>query len=249
MSYEHKDMIKIKSVDSTNNFAKELLVLQTKVPDFFCISTEYQTRGKGQKGNTWESEPSKNLLFSIIVSPNFLKPINQFYLSMAVSLGIKEYLETYVDNVTIKWPNDIYVASKKICGILIENTIADDELKHSIIGIGLNVNQKLFSEDLPNPTSLYNENPITYDLDVELKNVLSHISEYFERIKKFQYHDILTSYNDCLYLKDINSKFKDKHGIFRGIISKVEESGALIVKKCDDLTENVYLFKEIEFLI
>lgn len=148
------NIIELSETDSTNNYAKTLidngLAISGQV-----IRAHYQSCGRGQSTNIWESDPGKNLLFSIIFRPETLPPQNQFLISQAVSEGLVKYLESVIpDPVSIKWPNDIYVGLQKISGILIEHTIQSNRISFSVIGIGFNVNQKKFSEQIANPTSL-----------------------------------------------------------------------------------------------
>lgn len=173
-----KNIIRLKEVDSTNNYAANLLrpggiahenseeneknrtpEKKREEPDFrvfdgTVVTAEFQKKGKGQRGNEWESEKGKNLTFSIILTPRFLKPHRQFFLNQVISLGIRDFLESKgIRPVSIKWPNDIFVADKKIAGILIENSIRAGEIIHSVIGIGMNINQQDFLS-APRATSM-----------------------------------------------------------------------------------------------
>ena len=146
----------IDSVDSTNNEVKRRM---ERLSDLSVISAAEQTSGRGQRGNIWLSEPGKNLTFSIAVKYEGelfadANPVNQFVINGVVSLSIVELLKTYGIDARIKLPNDIYVNGKKICGILIEHSVLGSSLIHSIIGVGLNVNQMDFDESLANPTSI-----------------------------------------------------------------------------------------------
>ncbi|MCM1076305.1 MAG: biotin--[acetyl-CoA-carboxylase] ligase [Bacteroides sp.] len=121
------------------------------------VVAKKQTAGRGQRGNSWESAPGENITMSILLRPESIHPAHQFAISRAVSLGIVEVLRRYIPghDVRIKWPNDIYVDDSKICGILIENSITAMSIRHSIIGIGINVNQRHFVSDAPNPVSMW----------------------------------------------------------------------------------------------
>src|ERR1035437_6675835 len=150
-----KNCIEIEKTDSTNSYLSKLLGEKTLFEGTVVI-TNRQEMGRGQRGTTWESEPNKNLTLSILLHPTFLRPDEQFQLNKAISLGVAGFvvgvLQVDVD-VKIKWPNDIYIRNKKVAGILIENSVSGNNLQHSIIGIGINVNQEKFSAKLPNPTS------------------------------------------------------------------------------------------------
>ena len=144
------------SVDSTNNEVKRRIEC---LSDLYVISAVQQTAGRGQRGNIWLSEPGKNLTFSIAIKYGGelfadASPENQFVINGIISLSIVELLAVHGIDARIKLPNDIYVNGKKICGILIEHSVLGSSLLHSIIGVGLNVNQLNFDESLANPTSM-----------------------------------------------------------------------------------------------
>ena len=137
----------IDETDSTNRWLREHLEVDVVVADF-------QTAGRGCGTNQWEAERGKNLLFSLLLHPHDVQAKDQFRISMAVSIALREMLAQYADGFTVKWPNDIYWRDSKICGILIENRLQGSRIKDSIVGIGLNVNQTKFRSDAPNPVSL-----------------------------------------------------------------------------------------------
>lgn len=243
-------IIKLANTNSTNEFATDLLK-NNDVAEGTVIWAISQTKGKGQKGNRWESEDGKNLTFSIILHPAKLDPSRQFLLNKAISLGVIDFLKTKVDEtlVKIKWPNDIYVGKCKIAGILIENEILGTNLQSSIIGIGLNVNQLIFSKNLPNPTSL--RLIMETELDTE-KVLIELLNKIEERIIKLYNNDILYINNDylnnLLYYNDYkNYLWKDIE--IEAMIVDISEYGQLILKTIDnkiikcDLKEIVFLHK------
>jgi len=122
--------------------------------EFTTVIAERQTAGKGQRGNSWESEDCRNITFSFVLYPTFIEARRQFILSQIVSLSIKEELDQWTEGISIKWPNDIYWNDKKICGILIENDLSGHHIGRSISGIGVNINQDVFRSNAPNPISL-----------------------------------------------------------------------------------------------
>jgi biotin-(acetyl-CoA carboxylase) ligase len=145
-------LVALDETASTNQYLSQLCnQLQESVAELTTVTAEFQTAGKGQRGNTWEAEEGKNLLFSFVLYPSFLEARRQFILSQIVSLAIKEELSRWSDEITIKWPNDIYWKDKKICGILIENDLSGHHIRRSIAGIGININQEVFNSDAPNP--------------------------------------------------------------------------------------------------
>ena len=137
-------LIHISETNSTNSYLQTLCAKQQGVAAFTTVVADFQTSGRGQRGNSWESEPKKNLLFSFVLFPDFLEARRQFLISQIVSLAIKEELDSYADDFSIKWPNDIYWKDKKICGMLIENDLMGRNISQSISGIGINVNQEAF---------------------------------------------------------------------------------------------------------
>ena len=148
-----KVLVELPRLTSTNLYAQELLS-KSKPSEGTVISTSDQYAGRGQIGSGWESEAHKNITLTFIFYPAFLPIRQQFQLTQAISLGVKDCIEHFVPkNVKIKWPNDIYINDKKTCGILIQNTLSGAQISSSIIGIGININQTHFQTNPPNPTS------------------------------------------------------------------------------------------------
>ena len=258
-----KFLLHLPSVDSTNNYAKELLAKSSPI-DGTVILADEQYAGRGQAGNVWQSDANKNLTFSIIYRTDFLLATEQFYLSMAVSLGIKYAVNSMLsmqndDNsilntkkllTSIKWPNDIYVENKKIAGILIENTISGMHLKYSIIGIGLNVHQDNFPTTI-NATSL---KLISSDevnkMDV-LSAVLSSIEKYFLWLKERKYEKLKQAYLTQLFRFNEFAIFKKENKLFEGKIIDVDSIGNLIVERKNgtEIFIEKFGFKEISFVV
>lgn len=162
-------ILQFNELASTSTYLKENL---SGLPQFAVVKADFQTAGRGQRGNGWESEADKNLLMSMLYfPPESLRPQNQFLISEAVALAVVETVDILLGEidapeVTVKWPNDIYVGDKKLCGILIEHSLKSaDVIAHTVIGIGLNVNQREFHSNAPNPTSLihYIQNELAVD--------------------------------------------------------------------------------------
>lgn len=195
----------IDSVDSTNNEVKRRM---ERLSDLSVISATEQTSGRGQRGNIWLSEPGKNLTFSIAVKYggrlfDNANPVNQFVINGIVSLSVVELLETYGIDARIKLPNDIYVNGKKICGILIEHSVLGSSLIHSIIGVGLNVNQMNFDESLANPTSILLE--IGGD-EIHLPSLLEKLLDLFLKYAERYTPDEI----QCLYQSKLLLQAKPK---------------------------------------
>ena len=144
-----QNLIKLSSVDSTNNFLKSLVSNSEPLPEGTVIMADDQYAGRGQQNNIWKAEPGKNLTFSVLLKPTFLPLSQQFLLNMVVSTAINNALSHFLsDGLSVKWPNDIYFRDQKIGGVLIENTIVGNDIKTAIIGIGINVNQQHFEAEL-----------------------------------------------------------------------------------------------------
>ena len=172
------NIIKLNAIDSTNSYLKELAQKST-LENFTVVLAKQQTLGRGQLGTTWVSDQGKNLTFSLLVNFNNFNIQDQFYLSMAVSLGLISALRAYIGmSLKIKWPNDILAEKDKLAGILIENVLKGPIIHHSIIGIGLNVNQLEFPTDIGNVTSLKKLTGINFNNDELLNEILNSIKKY-----------------------------------------------------------------------
>lgn len=238
-------LIKLDSVDSTNSYAAGLL-RNSKVTEGTVILAVHQTHGKGQGGNRWISEAGANLLFSVILRPDFMLAERQFFLSMCVSNAIHDFIGPLVPAAKIKWPNDILVNDKKVAGILIENTILDRNLHTSIVGIGLNVNQKKFPPDLQNPTSLRIAAGKEFDLSDSLNALLKSMQTHINRLYRNEFAAVKTSYLNNLWGLNEWIVYKEASGTFEGRIADIAESGELMVRHRTG-TLKAYGFKEIIF--
>jgi BirA family biotin operon repressor/biotin-[acetyl-CoA-carboxylase] ligase len=237
-----------KSAPSTNAIAAELLS-NSKPIEGTAILTFNQTAGKGQRGNSWIAEPGKNIAISYLFFPILLPVSKQFLLTQAIALGVCDFVRLHIDNVpvSIKWPNDIYVRAKKVAGILIENTISKGEIKNSIIGIGINVNQSIFDDKLPNPTSFTLETGKEFNLQQLAAQLSICLEPYLLALKAAKTDSLEKAYLDSLYLYRKPAFFRDSAGnLFQGTISGVAPGGKLIVQ----IQSEDYLFdiKEISFV-
>jgi BirA family biotin operon repressor/biotin-[acetyl-CoA-carboxylase] ligase len=233
------------SCQSTNDVAASLINTETAL-DGTVVITGNQTAGRGQRGNQWEAQPGQNLTFSVILQPSFLQAADQFWLNIAVSLGISDWLATYVGGrLKIKWPNDLYVQQRKIGGILIENTLYGYTIAWSVVGIGLNINQTRFQT--PTATSLNNETP--NEQDFVLPELLPALLESLERrymaLRAGQRDLLKTNYLQRLFRYQEESDFLAAGERFRGIIVGVEETGRLAIQVGEKL--HSFAFKEVEF--
>lgn len=224
-----KEIIRFSSVESTNESARQLIT-QKRLVEGAVILADEQTRGKGHGSNTWESEKGRNLTFSLILQPTFVEITGQFVISKAISLGIKDFLTLYTSNVTVKWPNDIYVGDKKIAGILIENSIINNRIEYCIAGIGFNINQKEFLSDAPNPVSLAQITGLEVNLDEALELLLGFIETRYEQLKKGEQQAIDREYLAHLYRINEPHEFITKGRKFKGMITGVDKIGRLLIE-------------------
>ena len=246
-------------VQSTNTYLLDLLAQGTTLPDTTVIYTLRQTAGRGQMGNSWESEMDKNILFSMLLCPTFLPIREQFLLSQICSLGIVEALDELIrtqhlqDEVklSIKWPNDIYAGDGKLCGILIENRLMGGTLQHSVLGVGINVNQEKWIGNAPNPVSLKMLGIQTDPLTV-LDLVTKHIVELYNafRDNKEMANVIRERYMQRLYRKDGYYAYydpaKDEH--FDAEIAGVDAQGPLMLRLPSGEVRS-YWFMEVKFVL
>jgi len=239
-------MIKLDAIDSTNSYLKRLLT-KDSLDDLTVVVSKHQTKGKGRNGNIWKNEASLNLAFSIYKKFNNLNVKDKFMLNVISSLSVFQLLkENNLNKLTIKWPNDIMAGNGKISGILIENSVKGKFINHSVIGVGINVNQKKF-KDLPNATSLFIETGLEFSLDSLASRLVEIFSKNFLRFKKNE-EDLLKFYNNQLYLKNIDSNFIDlDKKKFSGKIICVNIKGELKIRKTNKEEIN-YSENKIKFM-
>ena len=254
-------IIHISETDSTNRWLKAkareaealgfkprslgLQPLNPKASENILVWTDFQTAGRGCGTNTWESERGKNLLFSMLIYPEQIHVTRQFHISMAVSLAICEALGKYIGDLSIKWPNDIYWRNGKICGILIENRIKGSTIKESIIGVGLNVNQREFRSDAPNPVSVWQICERETDREQLLKDILQSFDKYMD---PSNLSSVGEAYREMLYRRKGFHPYTDKDGAFMAELVDVEDDGHLVLHD-EDGKERRYTFKEVQFVI
>jgi len=244
--YIGNTIIYIPDVESTNLYAISQLSGKEVIPGTVFL-TDNQTAGRGQLSNQWESESGKNLTFSIFLKPSVIEIKRQFMISKMVCLGIVSFLNDYVDDVKIKWPNDIYVGDRKICGILIENAVMQKNISWSVIGVGLNINQTDFLSDAPNPVSVKNITGKDYDLPMMLDKLLRKIDFYYRELVEGNYEKLDGKFLKYLYRLNEWWNFKDKNREYSGKIIGVNDIGQLLIEEKSGAV-NIYNFKEVKFL-
>lgn len=241
-----KKVIYLPTCHSTNDIAAEL-VHKGSIEEGAIVITDNQQGGRGQRGTKWFTEPSSNLTFSVILKPKFLPVGEQFLLSQAVALAIYDYLLFYTNEVKIKWPNDIYISDKKISGTLIENSIQGSSISHSIVGIGININQVNFGN--PRFTSLAQVLGFPAALETEFARIVHLLDARYISLKSMrQNQNIRSEYLSNLYGYRQSVAFRYHDKIVNGSVVDVTISGQLCVQF--DGSENVQEFalKEIEFI-
>ncbi len=262
-----KFLLDFEELSSTNQFASDWLAgltplsndTKNKPSEGSVISTYRQTAGRGQIGSHWLSEPDKNLSFSIIFYPSFLRPHEQFYLNKAIALAVRQYVEHILNKtlanppkVTIKWSNDIYIGDKKVTGILIQNNLSSQHIVSSIIGIGMNINQLHFSQAMGNPTSLAAETGQTFDLEHTLDDLCSYVEQRYLQLRacarKNDFSIFDAEYLKHLYRIHLAAPFRRlDETVFVGKIRGITEGGKLMIEHENKHIEN-FDIKEIKFL-
>ena len=244
-----KNIIHFDSLSSTNQYAIDLLS-KNKPTEGTVIITDNQYAGRGQIGSKWESEPQKNLNLSIILYPTFLLARQQFELNKAICLGVRDFVATHLTNrVTVKWSNDIYVGQKKICGILIQNSLMGKGISSSVVGIGININQTEFVTNPPNPTSFASETNRTYNLEELKAQLYVCIERRYLQLRNGQFQRLTVDYLRHLYrYNKVATYERIANGErFTGMIVGITNFGQLKIQKTDDTIEQ-FNFKEVKFL-
>ncbi len=246
-------IVELEETDSTNRYVNDLCDHASATPaEYTTVTARFQTSGKGQRGNSWESEAGQNLLFSTVLYPRFIEARRQFVLSQIVSLAVKEELDTHTEGISIKWPNDIYWHEKKICGMLIENVLEGTCIGRCILGIGLNLNQTVFCSSAPNPVSLKQITGRNYDAPTVLDGFLHRLHTYYEALR----HDengrfaasIARRYAEALFRREGLYPYEDADGRFLARLADVEPDGRFVLQ---DETGRLrkYLFKEVQYIL
>lgn len=240
-------IIHIQETTSTNDYLQQKIKNEL-LEEGSVVVCDFQTQGRGAANNKWESEKNKNLLFSMLLYPDFLEIKKQFIISQVVSLGLVDYLNTITSGFTVKWPNDIYWQDEKIAGILIENNLRNNFLSESIIGIGLNINQIKFLSDAPNPVSLKNIMGFDYDLGIVLTDVQKSIFARYLQLLQGGTSRIQKDYKKAMYRNEGFYLYEDKNGVFLAKIHQVKEEGFLVLET-ENKEKRQYAFKEVLFKI
>ena len=214
------ELIRLDEVDSTNTFLQELGITRNLLEGLVVVAKK-QTKGRGQRGNSWETDADKNLTFSLLLKPNLVVS-EQFLLSKAMALGIYDFLTTLkIKNVQVKWPNDVMVNGQKIAGILIENTLKQHKIATAIVGIGLNVSSEV------NGTSLMNELGSDFDVDETLHHLLIYLEKRYMQLRALNYNEINTDYLNHLLGYQIALNYQIEDQVKKGTIMGISPEGKL----------------------
>ena len=240
------------SIGSTNTYLRDLNGGDSNYDYEVAVAT-FQTAGRGQKGNTWESEAGKNLLFSILAHPQGIKVQEQFYISEAIALAVSDSViafigPEYADGVSVKWSNDIYWNDFKMAGILIENTLQGDRILDTVAGVGLDVNQEVFVSDAPNPISMRNITGREFDIDALLNDIVERFIGYMEAGTTELRNKTDKLYRDRLYRREGFHKFRDENGIFEACIEGIRPDGCLMLQTPAG-QHRIYEFKQVQFIL
>jgi BirA family transcriptional regulator, biotin operon repressor / biotin---[acetyl-CoA-carboxylase] ligase len=224
-----KNIIHLEDVDSTNSFALDL-ISKTNPLEGTCIIADYQSGGRGQIGRSWHSERAQNLLMSFVLYPLPILIEDQFALNMMTSLAVVDTLTNVGLEAKIKWPNDVYIGHQKICGILIQNVLRGDQIKASVVGIGLNVNQIEFPDVLPNPASIATYLRRSLDRMQVYNFLCERLEIYYLASCRQEYMTMMQAYSQRLYRINVEASFTSTNqGTFTGQIKGVDKDGRLRV--------------------
>lgn len=239
------EIIRLDSTGSTNSWVAQN---EASLPSPCLVYCREQTAGRGQRGNSWESQPGMNVTASLMFHPCQMHAASQFAISEAIALAITDFLREEGMDAMVKWPNDIYVGDKKICGILVENVVTGVNISRTIAGFGININQTEFFSDAPNPVSLRLISGKTYDIEEEVNKISRFLDKYLDAIQINQ--DIHQLFLERLWRKEgfFNYREKKSDVVFSARIHDVGRDGMLTLAMQDD-QKKTYAFKEVEFIL
>lgn len=239
------NLIYLDSCGSTNAIASKMLETDC-ILDGAVVITNNQTKGKGQRNTEWHSEVGANLTFSIVKFPNFLSPMQGFYLNFIASIAVYNALkELQIPKLKVKWPNDIYCDNKKLCGILIESNILGKIISSSVIGIGINVNQKLFRYNAATSVSLISGVDVSKeDLVVE---IVKNFNKLYAELQSKDFDSLRTQYLSKLYWLCEPHTFECEDLVFIATIVDIDVTGQLVLKHSGGALQS-YNYKQIKFL-
>lgn len=240
------EIIRIDKASSTNTWVTER---EAELSNPTLVYCDCQTAGRGQRGNSWESEPGMNITASVLYRPQHINATEQFRISEAVALAIADFLEDFGVEIKVKWPNDVYSGNRKICGILIEHMIMGKNINRTVIGFGININQTKFISDAPNPVSLKMLTGKSYDIEEIVEKLSEKLERNLEEIERGEdlHQEFLKRLwrGDGKYYDFIDRKKGEK---IRAYIVDITSQGILRLRLKEDENRD-YAFKEVEFVM
>ena len=237
-------LFRFDEVSSTNDVLRSLIDKE-KTTHGAVVSAQYQTSGRGQSGNSWESEAGKNLLLSMQIVPYNLTAAEQVYLNLFAGLTVFDFVDSFFPGKTkIKWPNDIYVDGKKIAGILIENSIHGNAIKSSVVGMGVNLNQTVFLN--PKSTSFHILAGKMFNMEDMLDKIITLANKRYDELLQRLKNKLMEDYLNVLFLKGEKALFKSGEIVVEGEITGIDETGRLKLKVGDEIKS--FSFKEISYI-
>jgi len=243
------NIIRVAETDSTSKeIVRELGDGVQSSKYISVLSADYQTAGRGQLGSRWEAERGKNLLFSLMAWPVGVPVGRQFRLSQTMAVAVRDALASYADGFTIKWPNDIYFGGGKVCGTIIETTWKGGMVERFVMGVGINVNQRVFLGDAPNPLSLWQIVGRETDRDELLGRVLERFVALYGRLQAGDESEVVRCYDNHLLWREGMHRYSDKDGEFEAEFVSVAPDGRLTLRDADG-RERRYYFKEVKHVL
>ena len=243
------NIIRVAETDSTSKeLVRELGDGVQSSKYISVLSADYQTAGRGQLGSRWEAERGKNLLFSLMAWPVGVPVGRQFRLSQAMAVAVRDALASYADGFTIKWPNDIYFGGGKVCGTIIETTWKGGMVERFVMGVGINVNQRVFLGDAPNPLSLWQIVGREMDRDELLGRVLERFAALYGLLQAGDESEVVRCYDNHLLWREGMHRYSDKDGEFEAVFVSVAPDGRLTLRDADG-RERSYYFKEVKHVL
>ena len=269
MAAQNNGIVFLESVGSTNTWLRDQLVStllndeekKRLFPHLFTVCTYRQTAGRGQQGNSWESEPDKNISFTTLLDTSALRPEELWRVTEVCSLAVRQALCSLGINAVIKWPNDIYAGNEKICGILIESVLHGSSVACCLAGIGVNINQTVFRSSAPNPTSMALVAGHEFDKETVLRNILTHLHDLWHLVSDSP-SQLKEEYMQALYRCKGFFPYRKKEvsaapmsissevdaEVFEAEICDINEQGCLVLRRRDGTTETFH-FKQIQYII
>lgn len=242
--------MKVQYIEETSSLMTLLADAErwAKEEELVVLSADYQTAGRGQRGNHWESEKGKNLLLGILLRPHFLPVQQQYSLSEITALSLCEALRDWNSHICIKWPNDLYCFDQKLGGILLEHQLSGTQIATTVVGIGVNIHQQHFFSDAPNPISLCHLANSPIHKSIVLERFLQHFQQYYKQLKRGETAILHAAYLERLYRRQGLHPYRDAEGTFMATFVDVLPNGTLVLQDEQGVMRH-YQFKQVQFIL